>query len=93
MKIIRDYEKSLIENELVEEINLRDLAIEYNFKYDSVAEIFISKNQYIEISKDGSKYQLFNNVDRRQYNSEYFHLFSEDVVNADKLIKRLRRES
>lgn len=74
-----------------EKIDLRELAKKYGFKYDSVAEVFVSKNKYIEVSADGSKYQIFNNNEKRQYESEYFPLFAEDVVNADMLIKELNR--
>lgn len=76
---------------LEKESNPRELAKKYGFKFDSVAEVFISTNKYVEISVDGSKYQLFNNIGKRQYDSEYFHLFAEDVANADKLIKELNK--
>jgi len=76
---------------LNENSNPRELAKRFEFKYDSVAEVFISKNKYVEVSVDGSKYQLFNNIGKRQYDSEYFHLFAEDVTNADKLIKELNK--
>ena len=72
-------------------VNPRDLAKRFDFRYDSVAEVFISKNKYVEVSQDGSKYQLFNNIEKHQYDSDYFHLFAEDVINADKLIKELNR--
>lgn len=76
---------------LKEDVNSRELGKKYGFKYDSVAEVFISKNKYIEVSLEGDKYQLFNNIEKRQYNSEYFHLFAEDVANADRLIKALKK--
>ena len=57
----------------------------------SLSEIDILLDYASRNSANIHKYQLFNNIGKRQYDSEYFHLFAEDVTNADKLIKELNK--